>query len=241
MALTPQIALGGAAAVLAVANLLNNRLAVPAYLVTSPLAACLLLALARLAGLSWAEVGLGREALGTGARVGALLAALVAACYLVAMRLPATRGVFLDRRVQHAGPRTLAYETLLRIPFGTVLLEEVAFRGVVYGLAWQASTAVWATVVSSSLFGLWHVLPALEMVKLNRAAGRAFHGRPALLVAVAVAASVLAGAVLCELRRRSGSLVPALALHWATNALFYLAAFVVTPRHPPPSATRPAA
>jgi membrane protease YdiL (CAAX protease family) len=228
MALTPETALAAAVAVLAVANLLNNRLAVPAYVATSLLTAWLLLALARLAGLTWADVGLGVEALGRGAAVGLVLAALVAVCYLVAARLPATRGLFLDRRVEHAGAGTIAYHVLVRIPLGTVVLEEVAFRGVVYGLVVQMGGVVLATAVSCALFGLWHVLPAMELVRLNRAAGRA---RPARVVAAAVISSALVGVVLCELRRRSGSLAPPAMVHWAGNALAYLSAFLVTRRY----------
>src|SRR6266540_4256257 len=53
------------------------------------------------------------------------------------------------------------------------------------------------------------------------------------LVLVALAAVVgtgLAGVVLCELQRRAGSLAAPMALHWATNALGYLTAFLVV-RH----------
>ena len=48
------------------------------------------------------------------------------------------------------------------MPFGTVLLEEVGFRGALHGLLGRA-TAGTATAVSSALFGLWHVLPAIDM------------------------------------------------------------------------------
>lgn len=233
MALTPETALAAGAAVLAVANLLNNRFAVPAYLPTSLLTAALLLGLSRLAGLTWAGVGLGGAALGRGVASGLLLAALVAVCYLVAACLPATRGMFLDRRVEHAAPGTIAYHVLLRIPLGTVVLEEVAFRGVVYGLAWQVGGAAVATAVSCALFGLWHVLPAMALVTLNRAAGRAFRARPARVVSAAVISSALAGVVLCELRRRGGSLAQPAMVHWASNAFAYLSAFVVTRRHRP--------
>jgi membrane protease YdiL (CAAX protease family) len=40
-------------------------------------------------------------------------------------------------------------------------------------------------------------------------------------VAVAIAATAVAGVVLCELRRRSGSLAAPMALHWAVNSLGY--------------------
>jgi membrane protease YdiL (CAAX protease family) len=52
-----------------------------------------------------------------------------------------------------------------------VVLEEVAFRGVLPALVdggwWRA------TLVSSALFGLWHVLPSLGMSSANAAAGAA--------------------------------------------------------------------
>jgi membrane protease YdiL (CAAX protease family) len=73
------------------------------------------------------------------------------------------------------------------------------------------------------------VLPAGELRTLNPVAGRMFRSGPPL-AAAAVAATGLAGAVLCEVRRRSGSLLAPIALHWAVNALGYLTAFVVTRR-----------
>jgi membrane protease YdiL (CAAX protease family) len=226
MALAPEIALAATVAVLAVVNLLNNRLAVRAYVVTSVLAAVVLLAFFR-AALPWADVGLGREALAGGARWVLLLVGLVACGYLLGAALPPIRALFLDRRVEQVRRRDVAYQVLLRIPLGTVLLEEVAFRGVLYGLVWHMYGPVLATVVSCALFGLWHVLPALDLVKLNRVAGRAFGARPALFVAAAVLAAMLAGLVLCELRRHTGSLLPGIALHWATNGLGYLTGILI--------------
>jgi uncharacterized protein len=227
MALAPEIALAASAVVLAVVNLLNNRRAVPAYLLTSVLAAAMLLALIR-AALPWADVGLGRGALAGGVRWALLLVALVAGGYLLGVALAPIRALFRDRRVEQVRRRDVAYQVLVRIPLGTVVLEEVAFRGVLYGLVWHLSGPVLATVVSCALFGLWHVLPALDLVKLNRVAGRAFDAYPALFVAAAVLAAMLAGLVLCELRRHTGSLLPGIALHWATNGLGYLTGVLIS-------------
>jgi uncharacterized protein len=226
MALAPEIALAATVAVLAVVNLLNNRLAVRAYVVTSVLAAVVLLALFQTA-LPWADVGLGRDGLAEDALLALLLVGLAAGGYLLGMALPPTRALFLDERVEHVRRRNVAYQVLARIPLGTVLLEEVAFRGVLYGLAWHMQGPVLATVVSCALFGLWHVLPALDLVKLNRVAGRAFEARPVLSVAAAVLSAMLAGVVLCELRRHTGSLLPGIALHWATNGLGYLTGVLI--------------
>jgi hypothetical protein len=123
------------------------------------------------AALPWADAGLGRDGLAEDALWALLLVSLVACGYLLGATLPATRALFVDRRVEHVRRRAGAYQVLVRTPLGTVLLEEVAFRGVLYGLIWHLYGPVLASVVASQLFGLWHVLPALDLVKLNRVAG----------------------------------------------------------------------
>jgi membrane protease YdiL (CAAX protease family) len=87
-----------------------------------------------------------------------------------------------------AGPAELAYQVLLRMPVGTVLLEEVAFRGALYGMLRHSAGTSWATAVSAALFGLWHVLPAAGLVRDNPVAGRVFDRRRALIVPVSVPA-----------------------------------------------------
>jgi membrane protease YdiL (CAAX protease family) len=232
-------ALVAAVVILVATNLLNNRLAARAYVLTCLGTAALLLALARAAGLSWADVGLGVDSLGRGVGWGLVLVAAVAVVYLVVALLPATRRVFVDRRVEHAAPGEVRYEIAVRIPFGTVALEEIAFRGVLYGLAAHLYGTLWATVISSLLFGLWHIVPARELVELNRAARAIFALHRALMIPAAVVATFMAGLVLCELRRRTGNLVPVLCAHWATNALGYLAAYLVTTRSTAPLRREP--
>jgi membrane protease YdiL (CAAX protease family) len=224
------VALAAAVLVLVLTNLLNNRLARSYYVATSLVGTAVLLVLFWLTGLPWAVAGLGRDTLGRGIRWGLVAVALAAGVYAVAALVPVTRAAFLDRRVERAGIRQAAYEVVVRIPLGTVVLEEVAFRGVLLGLARPSFGTGGAVVLSCLLFGLWHVLPSSELPRLNPVAGAVFATRPAWVVPAAVVATALAGAILCELVRRSESLVPAMALHWATNALGYLTAFLVTRR-----------
>ncbi len=230
VALSPTAGLAVAVPILVMANLLNNRWARRAYVPTSVATAASLLGVLRLVGLTWSDAGLARADLARGARWAPTLVMLVAVGYL-ASALPAnTRRMFLDRRVEEAGVGSAAYQVLVRIPLGTVALEEVAFRGVLFELLRDRHGAVGGTAISSPLFGLWHVLSARELPTLNPVAGRMFHTRPELVVAPTLAATALAGGVLCELRRQSGSLLAPMALHWASNALGYVTAFVVTRR-----------
>lgn len=227
--------LGGlvvATAVLGLANLVNNRLAPRWYLLTCPLAAAILITVYRSTGAPWSAAGLGSGAWIRGLRAGAVLAAVVAAgCAAVAL-LPATRPVLRDRRTRGASPAEVAYQVLVRIPLGTVLLEEIGFRAVLYGLTRELAGVGWATVLSATLFGLWHVPPASGLARLNPVVGRAFDGRWALLALVSVVVTGLAGVLLCEAQRRTGSVLAPVGVHWAVNGGAYLAAYLVNLRRP---------
>lgn len=213
--------------VLAVANVLNNVVAPSAYVLTSMATTAVLLLVLRWCGGAWADAGLERRTLPRGVRWGLVLAAVVAVCYAAAALLPATRELFLDVRVTPGTPATIIYQVLVRVPLGTVLLEEVAFRGVLYGLVDRRYGSVWAIVVSSALFGLWHILPAMRLVETSPVAGMIPGADRGLGIVAGVVAAMLAGAILCELRRRTGGLIAGVGVHWATNALGYVTAYLV--------------
>lgn len=149
------------------------------HVVTGPLAALLLLVLARMAGLTWQDLGFGRQELLRGLQFAALAAAAVAVVYAVAVLMPVTRGAFRDTRYR-MGPGRALYTALVAIPLGTVLFEEVAFRGVLWGLLSRDHGVLTATVVSAGLFGLWHVLPATALARTHTSVqGRSAQGRSA--------------------------------------------------------------
>jgi uncharacterized protein len=198
------------------------------HVVTGPLAALLLLVLARVAGLSWQELGLARQTLVRGLQVGLVSAVAVGIVYAAGIAIPFTRGAFRDTRYR-LGLRAVLYTALVAIPLGTVMFEEVAFRGVLWGLLARDVGVPAATVVSACLFGIWHVLPALDLARTHISVkGSSTAGADRRRIAVTVLATIvfttLAGIVFAELRRRSGSLLAPIALHWATNGLGVLAA-----------------
>ena len=210
-----------------VANLwLPRALYVPGAVAT----AALLVAVAvRVGGASAAELGLGRRDLGRGLAWGAATAAAVAVVLVLGAAWPATRGLFEDRRTESASAAAVLYLALVRVPLGTVLLEETLFRGVLLGLGRRRWSPAAAAAVAVAAVGGEHVLPARQVTSFNPVT-EGLAGDPAtqvLGVAAAVAGTALAGLVFCWLRLRSGSLLaPALA-HWATNGLGYALAFVV--------------
>jgi membrane protease YdiL (CAAX protease family) len=218
-------------ALLVAANLAAKLTPSWADLVIGPATAAALVAIARWRGLTWAELGLARRNLRTGAWYALACVGLVASGYAVALAVPRFREAFLDSRYDVPVGQALLTAFVL-IPLGTVLLEEVAFRGVLWAEFRRFRGEIYATVLSSALFGLWHVLPSLRLGSSNQAigsiAGSAAGGRAAQVVVVAgtVAFTAAAGLLLCELRRRSGSLLAPAGLHWATNALGVLAGVI---------------
>jgi membrane protease YdiL (CAAX protease family) len=207
---------------LLVAVAVAGRLGPPhTMLVAGPVGAVLLLALAFRAGLSADDVGLARASWRRGAAYAGGCVAAVAVMYGIAVLLTATRSAFEDQRYR-TGLGAALFTAFVAVPFGTVLVEEVAFRGVLWALLRARHGAVRATLVSSGLFGLWHVVPSFRLSEVNPAvAGIAGSGRTGQVLAVAgaVVFTSLAGALLCELRRRSGSLLAPIGLHWAVNGL----------------------
>jgi membrane protease YdiL (CAAX protease family) len=212
--------LAAALVLLGSSNVLVNRV-LPgwAYPIVNGATAVSLLGLARRAGLAAEAVGLERRHLRRSAVVGLAGMALVAAAYGVAFAVPALRPVFDDGRMGDPATAELLWIGLVRIPVGTVLLEEVAFRGVLPGLFGADARWRWSPVLAaSSLFGAWHILPSMALGQ-NAAFDAALGTVSGAVIAImAVAASAAAGMGLCWVRHAGrGLLAPAL-VHVATNS-----------------------
>lgn len=192
-----------------------------------PVNAAMLLALlliARACGATASDLGTGRERVRAGLARGLAVGALLAAGVAVAAWVPAARGLFDDQRVDGIGIGGLLYQVAVRIPLGTALFEEAAFRGVLLGLGRRAWGAVAGALAAALLFGLWHIVPALETAGGNRAAAGL---STALVVSGAVAATAVAGLVFTRLRDHTGSLATPVAVHALVNAAAFTAAWAV--------------
>jgi uncharacterized protein len=212
-------------AVLLATNLLDLRgplASVP--VITHLLAIAALLWLARRDGLTRHDLGIAPGDLRRGAAASAVIVIGVAAVYAAVALLPATRDFLADDKADISGTALLV-QVLLRIPVVTVLFEEVAFRGVLWAQGTARLGVVGGTALSSVLFGLWHLLPSLGLAARNDGLGDLAGSSGA--VALTVVFTGLAGVVFCELRRRTGSLLTPIALHWSVNAFGLIAAWLV--------------
>jgi len=216
-------------------NVLINRLVpsrwyVPTNLTAAAAAACS----ARWAGATWRDMGLAPDAAGNGLRYGVRAAGPLIAAVAVVAAVPLTRRFFVEEGSEDETPARLLYETLLRIPFGTALAEEVIFRGALLGAYGRRQGWRRAVLWSSALFGLWHVLPTLETTLRRNPATEALIGPGVASTAGALASiAVLTGAVgagFSWLRLRSASIVAPVLAHAALNDAGDVAAAVISRR-----------
>jgi membrane protease YdiL (CAAX protease family) len=171
--------------------------------------------------LSWDELGLSWRRVLTGLRWGGASFALVAAGYALVLAVPLLRPLLSDARVTGLEPGEVAHKVLLRIPLGTVLWEEIAFRGVLLGALLRILPVRSAVAVGAAVFGIWHIRPTLSGLAANDLVDGPVLRAGAVLVACIGTAA--AGVLFSWLRLRSGSLVAPALLHLAANTLGTLA------------------
>jgi membrane protease YdiL (CAAX protease family) len=174
---------------------------------------------ARLLGLSWTDLGIGRGTWRAGLRWGG--AAIGVAIVGYGVVLVAAPALLENPQLAGASPGSLLLRGLVLIPMGTVLAEELAFRGVLQGHSIRSLPARAALGVTSVAFGLWHLTVALgpSAVPLPPT----LQWTSALTV---LAVTIVGGLALGWLRHRTGSVLAPIGLHLGTNAVGLVAAGV---------------
>jgi membrane protease YdiL (CAAX protease family) len=214
--------------VLAITNLVAHFTTPWASIATVPAAAVGLLVLVRSHGLGWSELGLSREHWKAGAGYALAAVAVVTTVVAIGALLPWTRPMFMNNNYATVSGALIA--SMIIIPLQTVIPEEVAFRGVLHGALNRAWGFRGVAAAGSLFFGLWHIATSLGLTSSNVGFTRIFGGGAVGTMAgviLAVAATGFAGFVFTWLRRRSGSLIAPIALHWSLNGMGALAAAMV--------------
>ncbi|MGH3756908.1 CPBP family intramembrane glutamic endopeptidase [Actinophytocola sp.] len=181
--------------------------------------AAALIELARWSGLRFHAIGLDRRHLRRAGVFGLAGLGAIGLVFGVAVAVPSLRDLFDDGRLGTLGVGTLLWVTLVRIPLGTVLLEEVAFRGVLPALFGAGDRWRWRPVLAAALlFGLWHALPSLAL-RENAAIDTVFGGVPIIVVSlVAMLGATVAGVALYWWRHTGRGLLAPMLVHLATNS-----------------------
>jgi len=176
-----------------------------------------LVGVARLAGLTWADLGIGRGTWRAGLRWGG--AAIGVAVVGYATVLLVAPHVLANPQLAGSTPATLLLRGLVLIPLGTVLAEELAFRGVLHGRSIRSLPARVALSVTAVAFGLWHLTVALGPSAVPLPADLQWTS-----VVLVLGVTVLGGVALGWLRHRTGSVLAPIGLHLGTNAVGLVAA-----------------
>ena len=168
-------------------------------------------------GFSWPEAG--RSSL-WGLALGLLLVAplfvLAAFPHFLADRLQ-------DPRLVGITGAHVLYRAAVRIPLGTALFEEMAFRGILFGALLRFGQAE-AILLSSLVFGLWHIVPTWELLRASAL------GDSKVLLGLGMIGGVVAtfvgGVLFALLRRHTGSVTGPILAHGLINSLALVAMFL---------------
>jgi membrane protease YdiL (CAAX protease family) len=188
----------------------------------------LLAGIAGWAGATREDLGLDRRDMRSGLLYGTAAFGIAAAIenavlFLVAVSvIPATSGFLNDTRAHISGGRLL-FELAVSITLLTAIPEEFAFRGV---LLWSTLELTrqrqWrAILITSALFGLWHIAPTLHTMSDNPAYSGLTGGvvGQALLVLGNIGVTFIGGLVFGWLRVWSKSLIAPVMAHASADGL----------------------
>lgn len=205
-------------------NVAANKAIPSLYLFWALGGSTVVLTIGLLDGTTWRDLGLAPSTWLSGLVWGMGVIVLIYAIYEIASRLRRTRNAFADQNIAGMPRWKVYWRALVELPFGTVLFEEIAFRGVLWAMLSRRVGWVDATWMTAVLFGLWHILPSLDLHLRNP--GLANHHNHRIAQAKAVLGSVITTALgalmFTALRIVSGSLFAPMGLHWATNGWGYL-------------------
>ncbi len=211
-----------AIAAIGLTNIALNRIVPRGTEIPAGLAAAAgMVLLASRAGVSMERQGLAPDAAGTGARYGIAIGVPLGALLALGALLPATKHFYRDRSIIAARPGEAAYQMFARIPLATATSEELIFRSAFEGLLSLRRPTWQVRVLSSPLFGLWHVLPALDQAQSNPGVLDVHRGstvRRTGVIAATVVITALGGLALSWIRDRTQSVLAPIIVHAAVNA-----------------------
>ena len=176
---------------------------------------------AKLMGLDAAALGLRRVAALRSAAIGAVGGGLIAAAAVAVMRYvaPAVIGQpVIYEPLSRVAASDLTPHILLFLPFGTVIPEEIAFRGTLLGGTLEQHGVRAAVPATAIAFALWHGAVAWFTV-VNTTI-------PVVLIIPAFVGALLVlfagGVIMAGLRVSTGSLAASIAAHWTFNAIILI-------------------
>jgi membrane protease YdiL (CAAX protease family) len=172
------------------------------------------LAFASWRGVSWQDLGLNFH-----------LATLAFAVLVLGSALAISSLIIWHRK--HSLGLKDYLELTVRVPFGTALAEELIFRGALMGLLAQNYSWTTSLILSSVVFGFWHLLPGSSEVWAHQ--NLAYKNVPSWVAklsssAITVAITTVGGLLFGWLRIISAGII----LPWAAHASINIVGWVIS-------------
>lgn len=172
-------------------------------------------------GLNAYAMGIDLRFIGSGILVAIIASLVIIVATIIVATIPFLRRFFIGDNLSNASGKLITFEAAIRIPFSTALIEEVLFRGVLLGLFISHYNTLFALILSSLVFGLWHIFPTIASLEQNDAAQKLVgkkKSRAAIGIFGAVSVTAIAGFVFGWLRILANSIIAPWLVHWSINA-----------------------
>jgi membrane protease YdiL (CAAX protease family) len=188
----------------------------------------LALLVARRAGTTWTSMGLRPDRIRRGLIVGGTVIGVIAIGVIIAIAaatfIPDLRDLFEREDIVNGSIGWVLFQALIRIPLATALYEEVLFRGIVFGMFARRYSPLVAAVVTSLLFGFWHILPTLDMSPIGDTG--TYFGLTTTIIG-SVAGTAIGGLGFLLVRLYANSTYASVLAHIGTNSVAMLGALFV--------------
>ncbi len=186
------------------------------------------LLIARRAGTTWTSMGLRPDRARRGATVGGVVIGLITIGVVISVVgsafFPELRDLFERKDIVNGSIGWTLFQAFIRIPLATALYEEVLFRGIVFGMFVRRYSPLVSGIVTSLLFGLWHILPTFEMSPIGDTG--TYVGVAATIIG-SVVGTAIAGLGFLLVRLYANSTIASVLAHIATNSIAMLGALFV--------------
>lgn len=180
-------------------------------------------------GLSAEQMGIALNTITSGIFIAVIATILICIITVIMALIPPLRRFFIGDNLSNASGKLIAFETTIRIPFSTALIEEILFRGVLLGLLLAHNSQITALIVSSILFGLWHIFPTIKTIEQNKSTKKIIGNsktKTGAGVLATIITTTIAGFIFGLLRIFAGSIIAPWLIHWSINASGVLGIYV---------------
>lgn len=181
-------------------------------------------------GLTVTQLGLSVVQLKNGILFGVLLSLPIIVIIMALTSQKNLRKHFSAAPGKNYNVRVFSYEFFFRIPFGTAFSEEVIFRSVLLAILISNHSNQTAVIISSLVFGLWHIFPTLHTAKSHDPLIEMMDNtrrRNTIAVVTSVLATTAAGIIFALITIKAGSFTASWLVHCTINGFTTLAGYFI--------------